>query len=352
MSAAQIALVAPYPPPLAGMSHQANILGNYLTEEGLTVHRVRTNNYKGIPPFRDVSAWMQFRKVCRDADAVNVHTCCYTSYFGTSAPIIWWAKKLGKRVVVTYKHGAAKEVFDRTGEFGLRWLRMADVVTVQSGFLRDVFRGFGLETRIVHNVFETQLDPVPPKRPNTDAPKIIMTRGLGHYYNPLCTVKAFQRVLDRYPNASLAIAGAGSLEVPTKQYLSRERVPNVTLLGQISRDRIHELYRSADILINSSNIDNFPGALLEAFLFGVPIASTDPGGIPYMVAHGESARLVPVGDHEALGREVLWLLDHPDDARRYAETAQRSIENYRWPRVRDDWFDVLQVRPPSEKRGS
>ncbi len=350
MSDARIALVAPFPPPLAGMSHQANILGNYLTEEGITVHRVRTNNYRGVPPLRDVSAWLQFRGICRGVDAVNVHTCCYTSYFGTSAPIIWWTKKLGKRLVVTYKHGAAREVFTRTGEFGLRWLRMADVVTVQSGFLRDVFSDFGLETRIVHNVFETQLEPSPPRRLHTDAPRIIMTRGLGHYYNPLCTVKAFQRVLERYPNAQLLIAGEGSLEVPTRQYISREHVPNVQLLGQISRDRIHELYRSADILINSSHIDNFPGALLEAFLFGVPIASTDPGGIPYMVKHGESARLVAVGDHGARRREVLWLLDHPDEARRYAETAQRSIQDYRWDSVREDWFDVLGVRPPERKQ--
>jgi glycosyltransferase involved in cell wall biosynthesis len=349
MSAGSVALVCTYPPPLAGMSHQASILADYLESEGLTVHRIRANNYHGIPPLRDLSAWWQFWKVVREVDVVNVQTCCYTSYFGTSAPIIYWAKKLGKRVVVTYKHGAAREVFDRTGEFGLRWMRMADVVTVQSGFLKDVFNDFNLETCTVNDLFEPDTPELPPKRPNTDAPKIIMTRGFGHYYNPICTVKAFEMVVAKYPRAELAIAGAGSLEAMTRQYVKSNRVPNVTMPGQVSRARIHDLLREADILINSSNIDNCPGSLLEAFVFGVPIASTAAGGIPYMVEHDVSARLVPVKDHEALGRETLYLLENPDIAREHAAAAQKSLDQYRWDHVREGWFEALALRPESAK---
>ena len=344
MPSGRVALVSPLPPPLQGMPHQANILANYLTSEGVTVHRVRTNNYRGVPPLRDVSSWLQFRKVVEDVDVVNVHTCCYTSYFGTSAPIIWWAKRLGKRLVVTYKHGAAKEVFDRTGEFGLRWLRMADVVTVQSGFLKEVFAGFGLETRIVHDLFESELDPLPPREINAEAPLLAMTRGLGGYYNPLCTVRAFHIVQQKYPAARLVIAGTGSLETKVRRAIERNNVKNVTLAGQLSRPEIHELLRSADILINSSNIDNFPGSLLEAFVFGLPVASTAAGGIPHMVEHGVSARLVPVGDHSALAKEVIFLLEHRDTAREHAVKAQQSIERYRWENVRQDWFDVLNLK--------
>ena len=343
MPKGRVALVSPLPPPLLGMPHQANILADYLTEEGVTVHRIRTNNYHGVPPLRDVSAWLQFRKIVEDVDVVNVHTCCYTSYFGTSAPIIWWTKRLGKRLVVTYKHGAAKEVFDRTGEFGLRWLRMADVVTVQSGFLRDVFKDYGLETRTVYDLYESELAPVPPRMPNTAAPRIVMTRGFGGYYNPLCTVRAFHIVQQKYPDAQLIIAGGGSQETKVRKAIKRNRVQNVTLAGQLSRPEIHDLLTSADILINSSNIDNFPGSLLEAFVFGLPVASTAAGGIPYMIEHGVSGRLVPVGDHAALAREVLFLLRNPAVAQDHARKAQESIQRYQWDKVRDDWFDVLNL---------
>jgi len=325
------------------MAHQANILAGYLEQEGLTVHRVPTNRYRNLPPLRDVATWWRFWALRRDVEVVNVHTCCYTSYFGAAVPVIWLAKRLGKRVVVTYKGGSGREVFKRTGELGLRWLRMADVVTVPSGFLHDVFDEFGLETRIVHNLYESGLPAEPPHRPNRDAPRLVMTRGLTHYYNVGCTVRAFQIVQRSYPKAQLLLAGKGNREVYVRSLVRKLGVPNVTFLGQLDRRQMHDLYRSGDICVNSSDVDNFPGALLEAFLFGVPIATTDAGGIPYMVEHGVSARMVPKNDHEALAREIIYLLEHPDIAQEHARAAQRSIDQYRWETVRRDWFEVLGI---------
>jgi len=343
MRSARIAIVSPFPPPLAGMPHQANVLARYLEGEGLAVERVRTNRLGNIPLLRDLSALRQFAAIRRRVDVVNIHTCCYMSYFGWAVPIIRWAKACGLRVVVTYKGGSAREVFRLTREVGLHWLRIADVVTVPSGFLRDVFREFGLETRIVRNLYEANLPAEPPHRPRTVEPRLVMTRGLSHYYNVDCAIRAFRIVLGAYPRAELLLAGRGNREPHLRRLVKRLAVPNVTFLGQLDRARIHELYRSADIFVNSSNVDNFPGALLEAFLFGIPIATTDAGGIPYMVEHGVSARMVARNDHEGLAREIIYLLEHPDEAERQAAAAQRNIDEYRWEAVRGQWFDALGI---------
>lgn len=343
MNTPRIGIVSPLPPPLGGMAHQANILANYLESEGLSIERIRTNNHRNIPPFRDINTLRRFGRLRRDLDVINVHTCCYTSYFGTTAPIISWAKQCGIRVIVTYKGGSAREVFTRTGEFGLRWLRMADLVTVPSGFLHDVFRDFGIETRVVHNLYESNLPAEQPRAPNTDAPRLIMTRGLGHYYNVDTTIRAFEIVLRKYPHAQLLLAGRGNREQHIRKLVAKMKLPNVEFLGHLGRAEIHDLYRSADIFVNSSGVDNFPGALLEAFLFGVPIATTDAGGIPYMVAHGVSARVVRVDDHDALAREIIWLLEHPEDACEMARAAQARIDEYRWEAVRENWLNVFGV---------
>jgi L-malate glycosyltransferase len=339
----RVGIVAPYPPPLGGMAHQANILARYLEEEGATVHRVRTNNHRNIPPFRDISAIRQFGRIRDKIDVLNVHTCCYMSYFGTVAPIIRQAKKAGLRVVVTYKGGSAREVFNHTGEFGLRWLRMADLVTVPSRFLRDIFNDFGIETRVVHNLYEADLPTENPRTPRVPNPRLIMTRGLGHYYNVETTIRAFEIVLQHYPQATLLLAGSGNREKQIRSLVSNIGLPNVEFLGNLGRAEIHSLYRSGDIFVSSSGVDNFPGALLEAFLFGVPIVTTDAGGIPYMVEHGETARVVSVDDHQSFAREILYLLENPAEAQRMAVAAQGCIEQYRWNAVRDDWFDVLGI---------
>jgi glycosyltransferase involved in cell wall biosynthesis len=242
---------------------------------------------------------------------------------------------------VSYKGGTAREVFRRTGEFGLRWLRLADVVTVPSKFLQDVFREFNLETRVVSDLYEAGLPTEPPRAPNADAPRLVMTRGLGHYYNVDTTVRAFEIVLRKYPRARLLLAGRGNREKHIRNLVDKLRVPNIGFLGHLNREAIHALYRSADIFVNSSGVDNFPGALLEAFLFGVPIATTNAGGIPYMIEHGVSARMVAVDDHEALAHEIIWLLEHPIEAQQMALAAQARIDDYRWEAVRDDWLDVL-----------
>ena len=341
MSSLRVAIASPFPPPPGGMAHQANILSSYLESEGLTVHRVRTNGYKNIPPFRDIAALRQFARLRRRIDVVNIHACCYASYFGTTVPLIWWAKRCGLRVVVTYKGGTGRKVFERTGECGLRWLRMADLVTVPSGFLRDVFADFAVPTRIVHNLYEADLLAEPPHAPNADAPTLIMTRGLSRYYNVGCTVRAFQIVQQACPEAQLLLAGRGNQEAQIRKLVRKLRVPNVTFLGYLDRTQMHELYRSGDICVSSSNVDNFPGSLLESFLFGVPIVTTNAGGIPYMVEHGVSARMVEKNDHEAFAREIMYLLRNPDAARRQAAAAQQSLDEYRWESVRQDWLDVL-----------
>jgi glycosyltransferase involved in cell wall biosynthesis len=343
MPLGRVAIVSPFPPPIGGMAHQADILAGYLEGEGLTVHRIRTNRFRNVLPLRDMASWHRFWSLRKAFDVVNIHTCCYASYFGTTAPIIWMAKKLGKRVVVTYHGGSAREVFERTGECGLRWLRIADVVTVPSRFLHDIFSEFNLKTRIVANVSEPGVGKEPPRRPRPEAPRLIMTRGLGHYYNVPCTVRAFQIVRYRYPKATLLLAGGGNRERHVRALVRRLNVPNVAFLGHLDRRAIWELYRSGDIFVNSSNEDNLPLTFIEAFLFGVPIVTTNAGGIPYMVEHGKSARVVERNDHEALAREIIHLLEHPDQAQEQARAAQASIDQYRWEAVRDDWFDVLGV---------
>ena len=48
--------------------------------------------------------------------------------------------------------------------------------------------------------------------------------------------------------------------------------------------------------------------LLDAIVFGRPVAATRAGGIPEVVRAGETGLLVPVGDHEALGAAIHSLL--------------------------------------------
>src|SRR5207302_287455 len=70
-----------------------------------------------------------------------------------------------------------------------------------------------------------------------------------------------------------------------------------------------------DIFLNTTNCDNTPVSEMEAMACGLPVVSTNVGGIPYLVEDGESALLTPPADAEAMSNAVVRLMHEPILAR-------------------------------------
>ena len=69
--------------------------------------------------------------------------------------------------------------------------------------------------------------------------------------------------------------------------------------------------------------------MIEAQAAGVPVVATPVGGIKETVVDGETGRLVPLGDVEALAEAIVVLLDDAEAAGRMAEAARtRVLERY------------------------
>jgi glycosyltransferase involved in cell wall biosynthesis len=103
-----------------------------------------------------------------------------------------------------------------------------------------------------------------------------------------------------------------------------------------------ELCDAADILLNSPSIDNMPNSLIEAYAAGLPIVSTNAGGIPYILRHGETGLLVETGDHAALANEAMRLLEEPALAQKIIAAGKQESEKYTWDAVREDWLGLYR----------
>jgi N-acetyl-alpha-D-glucosaminyl L-malate synthase BshA len=75
------------------------------------------------------------------------------------------------------------------------------------------------------------------------------------------------------------------------------------------RTSIEELISGADVMLLTSELESFSLAALEAQACGVPVVATRTGGLPEVVADGETGFLAPVGDVDALAQSVLRILD-------------------------------------------
>ena len=81
-----------------------------------------------------------------------------------------------------------------------------------------------------------------------------------------------------------------------------------------------------------------PISILEAFASGVPVVSTDAGGIPDLLESGRTGLLVPIGDAEAMAAAALRLLQDLDLARRFSLAAHAEAQRYAWSAVKPLWL--------------
>jgi L-malate glycosyltransferase len=279
----------------------------------------------------------------RQADVVHVFSASYTSFLLAPLPAILIAKALGKPVVLNYRSGEAPDHLQRSAI--ARWaLRHVDRNAVPSRYLRDVFAGFGIDSLIVPNVIALDRFPYTPRRPLR--PRLLSTRNLDGLYNVACTLRAFRRVQDVYPDASLTLVGGGTEEMRLRALAASLNLRHVTFAGRVAPEAIAAFYAAHDIYLQSPNLDNMPASVLEAFASGLPVVSTEAGGVPAILRHGEHGLLAPVNDAEALAAHVLQLLANPDWARSLADAAHHTLQAYTWAKVREQWIALYKSALP------
>ena len=181
-----------------------------------------------------------------------------------------------------------------------------------------------------------------------DARVLLFAGRLAVQKDPDTLLDAFAR-LDRR-DVHLLIAGDGPLAERVRSWAATQPAgERVRVLGR--RDDLPSLMRLADAFALPSRWEGTPNVLLEAAAAGMPIVATAVDGTAEVFAHGETARLVPVGDAGALAEELRWALDRPAEAAAMAERARRLVlANHRWEAVVDA-YDRLLREVIAQRRG-
>jgi len=347
-----IALVGEFSPPFAGMAVQAELLVKRLPELGISVARVVTNyhftgalsflnNVKYVRGVLRLTVFLfQCSRIVR-SEVVHVFSSSGLNYYLFTAIPVLISRCLGKHVIVNY-HGGNAEAFFRHRRRLLQWsLKRNASLVVPSGFLTDVFSRYGYASVIIPNVINTERFVF--RERDHFPPNVVVCRNFTNVYNVACAVRAFGHLQSAYPKATLSLAGDGPERENLKRLVQSLELRNVRFLGNVSNERMNEVYAGADIFLNTSNVDNLPNSVLEAFACGLPVVSTDPGGIPYMVDHGVSGFLAPVNDDRALGEYLVRVVEHPDEARAMVRAGRDRLTLYTWENAGPLWVQHYQA---------
>jgi glycosyltransferase involved in cell wall biosynthesis len=213
---------------------------------------------------------------------------------------------------------------------------VVDANVVPSAFLRDVLLPFDIDSDVVHNTIDLRRFAYHSRDPLRR--QLLCTRNFEPIYNVACVLRAFATIQARYPDATLMLVGNGSQDAALRAQAEQLQLRNVTFAGRVAPGEMHRYYADADIYVQAPAIDNMPLSVLEAFASGMPVVSTDVGGVPSILRHGIDGLLVPDNDDGALAAQVLRLLADPLFARGLAGSAHRTLAIYEWPVVREGWL--------------
>ena len=347
----RMALVGPLPPPAGGMANQTRQLAELLRAAGAEVDLVPTN-----PPFRP--AWVGKLPVLRAgvrlaayvlrlwraagrAQLLHVMANSGWSWHLFAVPAIWVARARGVPVVVNYRGGGAADFLARSQRQVRFSMRQVAALIVPSGFLVNVFQRFGIAAEIVPNILDlARFRPAGAARPGAAArqggprSQVVVARNLEAIYDNATAIQAFALLRQRLPGALLTVAGSGP-EAGRLQALVLALGMNdaVRFTGTLDRDAMAALYATADVSLNPSLTDNSPNSVLESMASGVPVVSTDVGGVPFILEHGRTGLLVPPGDAQAMAAALYRLLTDEALWQSLATASQAEVQRYAWPQV-------------------
>ncbi|HYH84256.1 MAG TPA: glycosyltransferase family 4 protein [Pyrinomonadaceae bacterium] len=273
-------------------------------------------------------------------DVIHVSSAADTGFVLATTPPVVVGKLFGKRVVLNYHAGQAEEHLRDWGRTAKPVIRMADATVVSSGWLVDVFARHGLKARAIFN--HVELEALRFRERRRLRPAFLSNRNFDPIYNVPCVLRAFALIQKRYADARMTVAGDGAQRAEVERVARELELRNVEFTGLLAPGEMPRLCDAADIYLNASNVDNMPLSILEAFAAGLPVVTTNAGGIPYIVEQGRTGLLVEKNDHEAMAAAALRLLEDEDLASRLALAARAECDKYEWAAVRGQWLDFYE----------
>lgn len=146
-------------------------------------------------------------------------------------------------------------------------------------------------------------------------------------------VRIFQKILDKTP-AKLILVGDGPDRYRVEQLCRKlGTCKHTSIIGKLKKPE--EVLAISDLFLLPSESESFGLAALEAMASGVPVISTNTGGLPEVNTNGYSGYLSDVGDIVGMAKNALEILK--DD-----ETLQKFRDN---ARARAGEFDIRKILP-------
>jgi glycosyltransferase involved in cell wall biosynthesis len=210
---------------------------------------------------------------------------------------------------------------------------LADVVIANSRAGLDAF-GIGDERgRVVHNGFDPDRWALCEcKEPRTtEATTVVMAARMHRHKDYRTLLEAARELAQAEPGAWRFLAIGSGEDRGDLMSGYADLVESGSLAFPEAGHEVMRLVACSDIGVLLTNAkyhaEGIPNSIMEYMACRLPVVCTDSGGNRELVLEGETGLLVPPGDLDAVVRQLRFLREHPEDARRMGEAGRERIAN-------------------------
>jgi glycosyltransferase involved in cell wall biosynthesis len=217
----------------------------------------------------------------------------------------------------------------------------AHTITAPSLYLTNYFSEVGYPTLLIPNPIHVK--DYPAVYTQTDVPSILYLRGYGKIYQPELVIEAMKNLVQSYSNAQAYMFGNdldGGME---KCILLVEKYGlqnNVTINGPMPKSVWIETAKKCNVCISVPSIDNTPVSVIEAMAMGIPVITTNVGGIPAIITN-EYNGLYTQPEPVFLSSMIMKLMREKDLYHFVQSNARNTAKTFNIDDVIDKWYGVL-----------
>ena len=174
-------------------------------------------------------------------------------------------------------------------------------------------------------------------------PKILWVRSLSSIYNPEMALKVFYEIKKEFPKAELCMVGPDLDNMLTSlKQMANDLGLEVTFTGKMKKSDWIALSENYSVFINTTHFDNTPVSVMEAMALGLPVVSTNVGGIPYLLEDHKNALLVDDDDVMAMVDCIKKLTIDVELKNHIVHNALELVQQFDWDLVKNSWHEILR----------
>ncbi|MFA5853679.1 MAG: glycosyltransferase [Patescibacteria group bacterium] len=203
--------------------------------------------------------------------------------------------------------------------------RRADMAIAPSRYLADVLRGWGVPDRRIRMINNGVHLPEAAAQRGKFPHRIVAAGRLVPWKNFDVLLKALPRVLERFPDAELFIAGDGPEMMRLRALASAPMLEQrVTFAGKMEREALWKMIGESGVFALVSSYEGFSHQLVEASACGAAVVASRAGGNTELIEDGKNGLLVEPGDANGLAQALIRYLEDPSFARACADEALKD----------------------------